>query len=131
MKEENQGRSQAFGFDWKKHRPPNLPRALHATWEQIASAHGGPVANAALDAARRIYGATYNHGQLSAAYQAAHRDGSLDLPSALWPDPNAKPEKPVKTTGDGFPTITDDEQTRIINEMIANGSLTGEPDWTA
>ena len=115
-REDSKAGSQAFGFDWRKHRPADLPRALSQTWEQIAKAHGGPVANAALQAAKRIYGATVNHGQLSAAYQAAHRDGSLDLPATLWPNPNAKPEKPVKTSGDSFPTVN-----LTLEELVAQG----------
>ncbi len=110
--------SQAMVLDWRKHRPADLPKALHDTWNRIASEHGGSVANAALQASRRIYGATYNHGQLSAAYQAAHRAGTLSQPAAQWPDPGAKLERPQS---DGLPTMSASDHDKLMAELAAEG----------
>ncbi len=100
---------------WKKHRPADLKKSLDETWKDIAKLHGGETANAAVAAAKRLYGATATHGQLSATYQAAHRMGCLDQSPHLWPDPRAKEPKP--TPDDGLPVASNEDIMEVLRSL--------------
>ncbi len=81
---------------WKRKRPIHLRKGHSPTWELIARDHGGDIANTALDAAKRFYGATFTHGQLEKVFRAAFRCDALALPVDAWPDPHDKPTKPPR-----------------------------------
>lgn len=105
---------------WKKHRPADLRKSLDDTWKEIAKNHGGETANAAVVAAKRLYGATVTHGQLSATYQAAFVGGYLKHPPESWPDHRAKKPREKAPVDDGLPVASDETIMEVLKSLPKN-----------